>query len=313
MPAWFDAVNPVFVEGVANRYVVDNPLEVFDIFPKVPTKKLTGYIAKYDKTAWFKIGTVADYKRVGATESIGDDYTISKQAYTVEEYAFHKDITQDDANEFDSPYQPLRDAVAFVINRIGRVMLQNLVDTYFATGIWTDHDYTAHQFDDVTSKVSDYDPVAQISSDMMAMQKTTGMKANRMVVMPDTNRALKLNTYITNRLKVTETKVVTDNLLASLFEVATYKEFSAINSGATDYLQKGTFWLGYTPNSPSVVEPSAGYQLTYTQGPNMVETRRIPMPMKNNALRIEAVIRSCPVKLATDLATYGHTAVGGHM
>ncbi len=313
MPAWFDAINPVFVETVANRYVVENPLGVFDIFPKVPTKKLTGYIAKYDKAAWFKIGEVDDYKRVGATESIGDDYTIDKQAYTVEEYSFHKDITEDDANEFDLPYQPIRDAVAFVVNRINRVMLQNLVDSYFGLTIWgTDHDYAGHQFDDVTSKVSDYDPVAQILTEKMAIQKVTGMTPNRMVVMPDTNKALKLNTYITNRLKVTETKIVTNDLLATLFEVDTYKEFNAINSGATDYIQTGTFWLGYTPDSPSVMLPSAGYQMTYTKGPNIVETRRIPMPMLNNALRIEAIIRACPVALATDLAVYGYGCVGGH-
>jgi hypothetical protein len=312
MPAWFDAIMPVFIENVANRYIVENPLEVFDIFPKVGTKKLTGYIAKYDKDAWFKIGTVADYKRVGATESIGDDYTIGKQAYTVEEFSFHKDITEDDANEFDLPYQPVKDAVAFVLNRINRVILSNLVDTYFTTSIWTDHDYSSHQFDDVTSKVSDYDPVKQLIEDRHAMQITTGYKANRLVVAADTNKCLKLNTNITGRLKITDTKIVTDDILATLFEVDTYKEFAAVNGTYTDWLKKGFFWYGYTPKAATTMEPSAGYQLIYTRGPNSVETRRIPMPHLNNALRIEAVIRSCPIKLATDLGTWGYGCVGGH-
>ncbi len=305
MPNWFDQINLVMVSGVANRYMVENPLAVFNIFPRVTTQKLSGYIALYDKAAWFKIGTLNDYKRTGATESIGDDYTIAKQLYNVEEFAFHKDITEDEAYEYDSPFSPVRDAVQFVINRINRITLQNLCDTYLASGKWTTESaWTANKVTAAANGVSTYDPVYYMQQEANKIWKVTGYKPNRLIVTPDIDQALKLNTFITNRLRYTVDKVVTNNFLASLFEVETYHVMDAINGTATDFLKTNCGLLCYTPNAASVMAPSAGYQMIHTRAGMQIEMRRIPMPMLNNALRIEGVIRMCPIQVAQDLAVY---------
>jgi hypothetical protein len=51
--------------------------------------------------------------------------------------------------------------------------------------------------------------------------------------------------------------------------------------------------------------PAAGYHITQIAGRGgaMVQTRNIPMPVKNNSLRIEASVYTCPMKIASGLGT----------
>lgn len=314
MPHWSDVVSSVFVRNVANRYVVDNPLEAFDIFPDVPTTKLAGYLAKYKKADWFRIGTKNDYKRTGATESFGDDYEVDKQSYLVEEFAFHKDITEDDRNEYDNPYDPVKDAISFCDNRIRRVLLQNLVDTYIGTGIWgTDLDLSGSsydQWDAKTSGVSDANPVEYILDAKEAIKKTTGYEPNKLIITYDVFKALKTNTHITGSIKTTNDKVVTKDLIARLFELDDIRILDAVNSDADDFLVSGTALLVHTPKKPSKFEPSAGYHMVYKyRGKDKIRTQKILMEEKNNALRIELAVKVDPLVVASDLGYYMYNVV----
>src|SRR5574343_109269 len=133
---WYDRVTSEFVQNVANMYIQETMLDAFKIFPELSSNKLTGKIAKYNKEDWFYIGTVSDYIRSGAVESAGDDYATDSQSYTCLKYLFHKDITEDESKEYDNPFSPTEDAVRFVINRISHVIMQKLVTSFFATGVW---------------------------------------------------------------------------------------------------------------------------------------------------------------------------------
>lgn len=311
MPHWYDQIAPVFVQGVANKYVVSNPLGVFDIFPKVPTQKMTGYLAKYTKADWFKIGTPSDYLRIGATESKGDNFTVAKQTYRVQPYSFHNDVTKDDAAEYDNPFDPVNDATEFVINRINRILLKNLSDTYLATGIWDgEHDDTAAQWDTKSSGVNTVDPVEVVLTRRQARQAVTGYLPNRMIITPDVFKALQTNTFILDRMKVTDTKIVTEALLASLFGVSTLKVFDAVNADATAYLRTGLCFLCYTPDRATKFAPSAGYHMTYQkQNGDVVQTKQIMMEWLNDCLRVEGTVYTDPIVVATDLGDYTYNLV----
>lgn len=313
MAHWYDQVLPAFVQDVANKYIIDNPMSVFDIFPQVNTNKLTGYIAKYSKADWLRIGTVTDYLRAGATESVGDDFAVTKQPYTVLEYSFHKDVCRDDYLEYDNPYDPINDAIAFCTQRLNRVLLSNLVAKYLpASGVWGTYDdnESSLEWDYISSSIYVVDPVADVLTAQQAVEKVTGFKPNRMIITPDVYKALRLNTFITNRLKATDDKVVTLGILAKLFDLDTITVLNAPNdvtgdsvTGApTAYMATRSALLVYTPDRPTKFAPSAGYQLVYSPGGRTtVEVNRIPMPMLNDALRIELSIKVCPVVLASDL------------
>lgn len=305
---WYDRVTSEFVQNVANIYLQESGIPAFSIFPELNSTKLTGKIAKYDKEDWFYIGTVADYIRSGAVESAGDDYETSSQDYTLLKYSFHKDITEDEAKEYDNPFDPTEDAAKFVINRIRRVITQKLVDTYLTTGVWSSDLVGTTNFVKWSSGSST--PVANVLTWKENIHKVTGFSPNRLIVTPDIHRYLKTNTAVTGSMKTTDDKVVTNNLIAKLFEVDEYVVIDTVNSGATGYMASNKLLLIHTPSKPSRMVPSAGYTLTY-KGENLqvASTTRIPMPLKNNALRVEADVHACPLALASDLGVYASAVV----
>lgn len=312
MAAWYDQVKDTFVRNVANMYLQKVGLEAFSIFPSISVNRLTGYIAKYTKSDWLEIGTINDYKRIGAVESVGDDYAVGEQAYTVEDYAFHKDVTKNDRNDYDNPYEPVRDATEWVVNRIRRVILKNIADTCFASSYWgTDKDGSGGDFtqwDDGSET-----PVDDVLTWQEIVEKNTGFKPNRIIMSADVYRALKVSSDITDKMKNTSDKVVSVDLLAKLFEVDTVNVLRDVNSGGGSYMIGGKLILCYTPARPSKFTPSAGYHMLYKHGDikdkKTVKTERIPMKHLNDALRIEASITTCFVQVASDLGLYAYNVV----
>jgi hypothetical protein len=312
---WYDQINDVFVKNVAVGYVQELDFTPFNIFPKVRTVKSSGLIASYAKEDWLRIGNIDDYKRVGATESIGDDYEVGSQPYNVEDISFHKDVTKKEAEEYDNPYDPVNDAIKFVINRIRLVTVGNFVNTFLNTGIWgTDYTgvasgATGNQF--IKWSASGSTPISDILNYQDAIRSFTGFKPNRMVMTPDVYNALKTNAEIKDSLKVTSDKVVTKDILARLFEVDTLEILSAVRTTAkkgeastktnTGYFAASRVFLGYTPNKPSKFEPSAGYHMLHTHGKEDVFMDRIEMKEKNHALRLEGTMSLAPKVVAPDL------------
>lgn len=310
MSHWYDQIKPKFVANVANMYLAENNFRVFDIFPKVNSRQISGYIATYTKADWLKIGTVDDYKRAGAAESAGDDFATGSTAYVLDEYAFHKDISKDDRAEYDNPFDPVRDAVAFVMNRLDRVLLYNLVSDMLTTGVWgTDVDVTGSEWNTKTSGVSDNDPVEAVATWHQDIEKVTGYRANRMIITADVFWALKGNTTILDKMKTTNDKVVTTGLLAKLFEVEDLYVLNAVNSGGTDYMATSKALLYYAPRVASKFAPSAAYHITYKGQNGNILTQRIPMREKNDALRIEAEVKTTPKVVGSDLAVYAHDMI----
>lgn len=309
MPQWYDVIKEQFVRNVANKYVQEVGIPAFNVFPKINTSRFSGYIAKYDKEDWYYIGTVTDYMRQGSTESRGDDYEVSSQAYQLIEYAFHKDVSEDDRNEYDNPYDPVQDAVEFVVNRLRRILTSELNSEYLTSSVWgTDKDGSGADFTQWSE--SDSTPVANVLSWKEEVMKTTGFSPNKAIITPDVYRTLKTNDDITGKMKTTNDKVVSKDLMARLFELDRIEILDTINSGATGFMASKKFLLIYTPDRPTKFKPSAGYYMTYKGSDgNNVGTQRISMPWRNNALRIEAKIKADPVLLASDLGLYAYNVI----
>lgn len=307
MAHWHDVITDQYVRNATIGYMQDAPLEVFDIFPKISVSKYNGLIAKYTKADWFRIGSLSEYKRYGATESAGDDYSVDSQSYALEQYSFHKDVTKEDREQMESPYEAVSDAARFVVNRLRRVTLKILVNDFLAASVWGNEDSSPTKWDATTSGVSDADPVAQMMDWKQAIEKTTGLEPNKLIITPDLYKALRTNTHITDRLSTNATQIVTKQLLASLFDLDRLIVLNAVNEDADDYMAANKALLCYTPGSARAnkFEPSAGYIMTYRFGGGYdVGTRRIPMPMKNDALRIESDMYIDPVVPAADCGYY---------
>lgn len=315
--SWYDAVKPQFVKNVANAYFQKNPFAGFDVFPMLPSNTLTGYIAKYTKEDWMRLGTFNDYVISGASETPGDDFGISSSPYTLIHIGFHKDVSEDDRNEYDNPFDPVFDATLFTTSRLQRLMFKKFTDTFFASGVWGSSLVGTTDF----TKWSDSGatPASDIDTWKSSVQKITGFRPNRLVVSQDVHDALKQCPAILSAMKTTDDKVVTTGLLARLFELEKYvvvsdvlttaaKGGTATSSNSSFYIS-GKALLVYAPSRASKFEPSAGYHVTYTKKGESVFPRTIPMPAKNNSLRVESHMWALPKVMAADLGIYASSVI----
>ena len=307
---WYDQIKEEFIKNVAINYMQEVDFTPFKIFPVITTKKRSGLIAKYNKEDWLRIGNINDYKRIGATQSIGDDYNVSSQPYNLEDIAFHKDVTRAEAEEADNPFDAIADGTKFVINRINLIIMANFVNTYLTTGRWG-NDYTGGtdftKWDDPNST-----PIDDVLKFQDAIGALTGRPANRMLITPDVYRALRSNAEIKNSLKVTSDKVVTTDALRKLFDMdslvvlrtvrTTAKKNEKATKNNTGYFASKKVLLTYAPARPSKYEPSGGYHIVKTgKNKEKVAMVRIPMPENNMALRIEGTATLTPKLIAPDL------------
>ena len=309
--AWFDQITQKFVANVATRYMQEAPWAPLSIFPKINVKQKSGYIAEYTKEDWMRVGDPKDYIRSGASESIGDSISHGYQPYFLEKRSLHTDLTEDDRNEYDNPFDPVTDSTEWVIDTLGRVAAKLFSDTVFTTGVWgLDFDVTASSTKWSSSTST---PITDVLNQSQAIEAFTGFRPNKMVMTRDVFNALKVNSQIRDSMKVTTDKVVTEALLAKLFEVDIVQVFRTVETTAkkgqkstkdnTNFMATNKVLLCYTPQRASKKRPSAGYHLAYKGKYGNVITRTFPMPQLNNALRIEGDIFIAPKIVSPDLGT----------
>ena len=249
------------------------------IFPRVPVQKQSDLYWKYSKSDWRRTDA---QKRAPGTESVGSGWKVDTGQYFAQVWGVHKDIDDQIRANADSNWSLDKDSALFVTNQL---LLRRDLDwnaKYFTTGVWgTDYTGVASgptgnqflQWNDAAS-----DPIVQFSNLQTEFVKQSGRKANTLVLGADTITQLKNHPDIIDRIKYTQRGVVTTDLLASLFDVekvlvsyATYTNVAEQNDARTqDAAATYSFMTGskaallcYTPSSPSLMTPAAGYTFTW--------------------------------------------------
>ena len=266
--------------NVSVAYMQDNATFIADkIFPRVPVQKQSDLFWKYSKSDWRRTDV---QKRAPGTESVGIGYRVDTDTYFAQVYAVHKDIDDQTRANADSNWSLDKDATKFVTNQL---LLKRDLDwnnTYFTTGVWgTDYTGVASspsgnqflQWNDAAS-----DPIVQFANLQTTFVKQSGRKANTLVLGADAITSLKNHPDIIDRIKYTQRGVVTTDLLASLFDVekvlvsyASFTNQNEMNDARTqDAAATYNFMsnsksalLCYTPSSPSIMTPAAGYIFTW--------------------------------------------------
>jgi hypothetical protein len=176
----------------------------------------------------------------------------------------------------DSVFNMDRDATEFITNQL---LLQRDVDwatSYFKTGVWTTNRVGTTDF--VKWDAAGSDPIGVIANEIVNFRKLTGFKPNICVLGASVMVALKQHPDIIDRIKYTQKGIVTEDLIATLFDVdELYTSYATIGTGdqfpdarvqdqATTYdfitNAKGML-LAYAPSGPSLMTPSAGYTFTW--------------------------------------------------
>lgn len=293
-------VSVAYVQS-ADSYIADK------VFPKVPVKKQSDLYWKYSKSDWRRTDVK---KRAPSTETPGVGWTVDTDTYFTTVYGVHKDIDDQIRSNADSNFNLDRDSTEFITNQM---LLQRDIDwtnAFFTTGVWANEragvasSPSTNQF--IAWDIAGSDPLGIMADLIIDFRRLTGFAPNVGVMGAYVMAALKQHPDIIDRIKFTQRGVVTEDLIATLFDIdELYVSYATMASGpqtgdartqdaaATyDFITDATsFLLAYVPPGPSLMTPSAGYTFTWSGylGGNAEGVRIKRFRMENIASdRIEA-------------------------
>jgi|GEM_PF-169866 len=260
------------------------------VFPSVYTDKQSNKYAIYNKYDWFRDEA---QKRAPLTESAGGGYSLETPGtFYCDEFAYHKDYADDDVDNADDVFNLDDDSTEYCVEKLRLSRERRWATTYFTAGIWgtdligqTDTP-TAGEFKcwDLTGST----PISDIESAKAVIRLATGLLPNTLVVSEKVHMRLKNHADVLDRYKYTQSGIITEQLLARVFEVDNYLVGRAIYSPSPE----GTDTLAYALNQyhallvfaqprPSRRRPSAGYTFRW----------RRPRYGGNTGERLESTIR----------------------
>lgn len=288
------------------------------VFPVVGVQKQSDRYFKYQRDDWFRDEAE---ERGPATESAGGDYEIDNTPnYFCRKFAYHKDVTEEDRTNTDTPLDADADATEFVTQKLLLKKEISWANTYFKTGVWaTDVTGVAgvpaglqvKQWNDPAST-----PIQDIAAYSTSMAGTTGIRPNILVLGAEVYTALKNHNDILDRIRYTQKGIVTTDLLAQLFDVDQVLVAWAVkNSAAKGATENNSFILGkgallaYRAPRPALKTASAGYTFAWTglQGAGAFgnNVARIEMPwLGQGTERIEGEMAFDMQVVAQDLGAY---------
>lgn len=294
----------------ATNYVADK------VFPIVPVKRQADLYYIYNTGDFLRDEAQA---RGAISESAGGDYDLSTDNYYCKKYAFHKDVSPEDRVNYDEPLDADKDAQIFVSQKMLIRREMEWASKFFKSGVWSKEISGAAAIS--TGKVVYWNddastPIQDITNEAVAMAAKTGFRPNTLVLSPHVFNALKNHYDVLDRVKYTETGIVTTSLLASLFEVdKVYVAWAVVNAGAKGASDNVGFIMGknallcYSNPNPSLRTPSAGYIFAWTglMGAGAYGNRIVRLPMDLLGLgveRIEGEIAFDAKKVSDDLGVF---------
>jgi hypothetical protein len=289
------------------------------VFPVVGVQKQSDRYFKYNRDDWFRDEAE---ERGPATESAGGDYDIDNTpSYFCKKYAYHKDVTDEDRTNSDTPLNADQDATEFVT---GKLLLKKEVqwaNTYFKTGVWATDITGVTGTNTDAAKVQYWNesgstPIQDFSLQKTNMAALTGQRPNILVLGAQVYEALKNHKDILDRIRYTQKGIVTPDLLAALFDVERVVIAWAVkNSAAKGAAESNSFILGkgallaYSAPRPALKTATAGYTFAWTglKGANAFggTMGRIEMPwLGAGTERIEGELAYDMKVVASDLGTF---------
>lgn len=295
----------------ASNYIADR------VFPIIPVKRQADLYYIYNTGDFLRDEAQV---RGAATESAGGDYDLSTDTYYCKKHAFHKDVTPEERVNYDEPLDADKDAQLFVSQKMLIRREMEWATKFFKTGVWTREISGVASNPSATQAIfwnlETSSPIQNITDESVRMAGLTGYKPNTLVLSPYVFNSLKNHFDVLDRVKYTETGIVTTSLLASLFEVDNvYVAWAVVNSAAKGSTDSISFIMGknallcYSNPNPSLRSPSAGYIFAWTglEGAGAYGNRIVRIPMDLLGLgteRIEGEIAFDAKQVGDDLGVF---------
>lgn len=237
------------------------------VFPYVKVNKQSDKFFKFDKESWFRDEAGV---RAPGTRAPRVEYAITVGGpYACVEYAAAKGIPDEIVANADNPLAPDREGTEFVTDKLLLKLERDVADLLFTAANWTNSGAPSNGQWDLDSS----DPIADITGSSgvrETMRQSIGCYPNTMVMGATVWAALQRHPDILDRVKYTQLGIVTEALVAQLFQVQRLLVGTAIYNSAPEGSSSslgdiwGKFvWLGWVPPAAGLMIPAAGYTFVW--------------------------------------------------
>jgi hypothetical protein len=242
------------------------------ILPIVPVAKETGKYFVYNKASWMRNEAGV---RAPGTRAPRAWYSMDTPgSYNCIPYSIATTVSDEVREQADNPLQPERTAIEFATDKILLAREARVAAALFNGTTFSSYTATAAAlsggagaaWDDYNSS----DPVQDMNIVRKNIIKSIGYAPNTMVVGIDVYAALLQHPSILERVKYSQLGVVTDDLLARLFNVEKFLHGDAIYTASEEgtTASYSAVWttdvlMAYVARAPALESPSLGYILTY--------------------------------------------------
>ncbi|MCH9664656.1 MAG: major capsid protein [Gammaproteobacteria bacterium] len=238
-------------------------------FPNLPVTKQSDLYYVFDRDDFYRDEAA---ERADGTESEGGSFDLSTDPYFARVYAFHKDVTDRQRANQDTPVQLDNSATQFVTHKLLIRRERVFQSQFFADGIWT-HGNAAPS---PLWSAATGDPINDIRDAKRTVQEATGYRPNKLLLGRQAYDTLIENDLILARIAGGATNntpaIVMRQLLAQLFELDAIYVMdgiytSSVKGAATTtraFIGGDNALLYYAPDTVGLNEPTAGVQLSWT-------------------------------------------------
>jgi len=223
----------------------------------------------FDKGNYLR--SIADLRATGS-ETVGANYTLSTDTFSCDQYGVHMDLDDYVVGNADAALNIEVSTTQYITEQLLLKREQVFAGAAFTTSLWTGSTTGGDITPSTKWDAANSTPINDIREQIDSVESKTGRRPNVLVLSKDTYTALANNDDLLQRVKYTQTGMLTTDLMASLFGVARVHVPGAIvNSavqGATDSLDfvfgDAKAALYYVPDAPGLMTPSAGYMFNFT-------------------------------------------------
>lgn len=249
------------------------------VFPAVPVMKQSDKYYTFDKGDWMR--SQAEGRAPGAPVAMAG-WKVSQGSYFCERYALGHPIADPERANADPAVANLdADATDFLTHQLLLRDEKDWVTSHMATGVWdgasSSTDMTGQasptsttsnfrQWNDVQST-----PIEDIRGEQVSVLEKTGHRPNTLVLGAQVWAALADHPDILDRIKFTQTGIVTEQLVATLLGLdrvlvsyAVENEGQEGASDSMDFVAPKAALLAFVPGAAGLKTASAGYTFVWT-------------------------------------------------
>lgn len=288
-----------------NNFVADK------VFPTVAVERQSDKYYEYDRANMNRSGDVKKLAPRTEVNRIGQK--VSNTSYFADVYGLGMDFDQQTLANEDTALDIRSSGAQTLTTRLLIHREEQFASTFFSAGVWGTQTTPANLWSDYTNST----PLVDVTTASRTMQlKSGGFKPNTMVVGKEVRDILINHPKVLARLNggstVQNPALVTDNMLAQIFEVENFYVMEAVQNSSVEGVAESNAFIGgkhallvHGPKNAGLMVPAAGLTFAWNTLEGVNNLGVTVESFSDDALKRQQVAEHIQVKMSYDMKVTG--------